>query len=559
MSLKNILKPCAFLAIFLFLITSSSTGFSDEKTDQVDVLFALWDKSDSPGCALAIIQNGKIIYKRGYGMANLELDVPISPQSVFYIGSVSKQFVSASIGLLAIQGKLDLDDNIRKYIPEIREYETPITVRHLIHHTSGVRDYLTLIGIAGVDFGTYHEQDVLDLIARQKELNFKPGEEHLYSNSGYFLLSVIVHRASGKTQREFAGEFIFKPLDMKNSHFHDDYMQLIKNRATGYYPGRKGQYRNFISTFDNVGSGGLFTSIEDLLLWDQNFYTHKVGGKELYDLMHTKGKLNSGTELDYAFAIDLGNYKGLKTEEHGGALGGYKSALTRFPEHNFSVVILSNLSSVNPSSLAYRVADIYLGDFYKEEQSGAESELLETIELPEDKLKEKVGYYINTDSGAFYRIRLVKGQLQFSGMGRNFTLGAISENEFFLTGTSQIITLKFEISEGGQPAQLEITQEDSPVLTYKSFEPIRPTTEELKEYTGEYSSEELDTTFRIELIKNRLRFTHKNAPPGTLQTNYKDIFRTGNIRIIFSRDSSDRITSFMVNAGRVTNLRFFKK
>lgn len=421
------------------------------------------------------------------------------------------------------------------------------------------RDYLTLIGIAGFDFGTYHEQDVLDLIARQKELNFKPGEEHLYSNSGYFLLSVIVHRASKKTLRDFAGEFIFKPLGMKNSHFHDDYMQLIKNRAAGYYPAGKGQYRNFISTFDNVGSGGLFTSIEDLLLWDQNFYTREVGGKELYDLMHTKGKLNSGAELDYAFAIDLGNYKGLKTEEHGGALGGYKSALTRFPEHNFSIVILSNLSSVNPSSLAYRVADIYLGDFYKEEQPEAESEGLNTINLPEDKLKDKVGYYINTDSGAFYRIRLIKGQLQFSGMGQNFTLGAISENEFFLTGTSQIITLKFGKSEGGQPVQLEITQEDSPVLTYKSFEPIRPTKEELKEYTGEYSSEELDTTFRIELIKNRLRFTHKNAIPGTLQTNYKDIFRAGNIRIIFSRDSSDRITSFMVNAGRVTNLRFFKK
>ncbi len=559
MSLKNILKPCAFLAIFLFLITSSSTGFSDEKTDQVDVLFALWDKSDSPGCALAIIQNGKIIYKRGYGMANLELDVPISPQSVFYIGSVSKQFVSASIGLLAIQGKLDLDDNIRKYIPEIREYETPITVRHLIHHTSGVRDYLTLIGIAGVDFGTYHEQDVLDLIARQKELNFKPGEEHLYSNSGYFLLSVIVHRASGKTLREFASEFIFKPLGMNNSHFHDDYMQLIKNRAAGYYPGGKGQFRNFISTFDNVGSGGLFTSVEDLLLWDQNFYTHEVGGKELYDLMHTKGKLNSGTELDYAFAIDLGNYKGLKTEEHGGALGGYKSALTRFPEHNFSVVILSNLSSVNPSSLAYRVADVYLGDFYKEEQPEAESELLKTINLPEEKLKNKVGFYINTNSGAFYRIRLVKGQLEFSGMGQRNTLGALGENEFIFMGTPQIITLKFEISEGGQPKRLEITQEETPILTYKSFEPLRPTTEELKEYTGEYSSEELDTTFRIELIKNRLRFTHKNAPPGTLQTNYKDIFRTGNIRIIFSRDSSDRISSFMVNAGRVTNLRFYKK
>ncbi len=546
------------LLIFFFII-GLSTGFSDEKTDQVDAIFAQWDKSDSPGCALAVIQNGKIIYKRGYGMANLELDVPISPQSVFYIGSVSKQFVSACIGLLALQGKLSLDDNIRKYVPEIPEYETPITIRHLIHHTSGMRDYLTLIGIAGSDFGTYHEQDVLDLIALQKELNFNPGEEHLYSNSGYFMLSVIVQRASGKTLREYAEEYIFKPLGMNNSRFHDDYMQLIKNRATGYLSAGKGQFRNFISTFDNVGSGGLFTSVEDLLLWDQNFYTFKVGGKELNDLMHTKGTLNSGAELDYALALDLGTYKGLKTVEHGGALGGYKSALTRFPEQNFSVVILSNLSSVNPSSLAYRVADIYLADYYEEEQSEAETESLKTIKLTEEKLKDKVGFYINTHSGAFYRIRLVKDQLQFSGMGQRYTLGAISENEFVLTGISQIITLKFEKSEGGQPTHLEITQKESPVLTYKSFEPIKPTPEELKEYTGEYSSEELDTTFKIEFIKNRLRFTHRNALAGTLQTNYKDIFRIGNIRIIFSRDRNKQIDSFIVNAGRVTNLRFFKK
>jgi len=558
MNKKNQFRSKAFLWIFILAICIS-LAFSDEKTDKVDALFAQWDKLDSPGCALAIIQNGRIIYTRGYGMANLELDVPISPQSIFYIGSVSKQFVSACIGLLAIQGKLSLDDDIRKFVPEIPEYETPITVRHLIHHTSGMRDYLTLLGIAGIDFGTYHEQDVLNLLARQKELNFNPGEEHLYSNSGYFMLSVIVERASGKTLREYADEFIFKPLGMNNSHFHDDYMQLIKNRATGYFSAGKGQFRNFISTFDNVGSGGLFTSIEDLFLWDQNFYSHKIGGKELYDLMHTKGQLNDGTELDYAFAIDIGTYKGLKTEEHGGALGGYRSALTRFPDQNFSVIILSNLSSVNPSNLAYNIADIYLSDYYQAEQPETEVKHLKAIELPEKTLKEKEGYFINPDSGAYYRVRLVKGHLQFSGTGQNLTLGALSEDEFFVTGISQVIILKFTETEGDQSYNLEITQEGSPLLKYKSFVPIQPKAEELEEYTGEYFSDELDTTFRMELIKNRLRLTHRNAPSGTLQSNYKDIFRIGNLRLIFSRDNRDRITSFIVNAGRVTNLRFYKK
>ncbi|GAH66925.1 unnamed protein product, partial [marine sediment metagenome] len=215
-------------AILLLIFVSSA--IADKKTDAVNKLFSQWDKKDTPGCALAIVKDGKIIYKQSYGLANLELNVPITPQSVFYIGSVSKQFVTMCIAILDKHEKLSLDDDIRKYVPELPDYRHPITVRHLIYHTSGLRDYLTLLGIAGIDFGTYHEDDVVELIAHQKELNFAPGEEYLYSNSGYFLLAVIVERASGKNFRKFAEQNIFKPLGMKNSHFHDDYRMLIKNR-----------------------------------------------------------------------------------------------------------------------------------------------------------------------------------------------------------------------------------------------------------------------------------------------------------------------------------------
>jgi CubicO group peptidase (beta-lactamase class C family) len=276
--MKRLYRLKTILTAILLLVFVSS-AIADKKTDAVDKLFSQWDKKDSPGCALAVVKDGKIIYKQGYGLANLELNIPITPQSVFYIGSVSKQFVTMCIALLAKQKKLSLDDDIRKFVPELPDYGPPITVRHLIHHTSGLRDYLTLLGIAGIDYGTYHQDDVVELVARQRELNFAPGEEYLYSNSGYFLLAVIAERASGKSLREFAEENIFKPLGMKNSHFHDDYRMLIKKRASGYFPDGKGKYRNFISTFDCVGSGGLFTSVEDLFLWDQNFYHHKVGGK----------------------------------------------------------------------------------------------------------------------------------------------------------------------------------------------------------------------------------------------------------------------------------------
>ncbi|MCK4495963.1 MAG: serine hydrolase [Candidatus Aminicenantes bacterium] len=469
--MKKTFKLSTIFTIILLLILVSS-AFANERTDKVDKLFARWDKPGSPGCALAIIKDGKIIYKKGYGMANLEHNIPITPKSVFYIGSVSKQFVSMSIALLAKEGKLSLDDDIRKYLTEMPDYGTPITIRHLIHHTSGLRDYLTLLGIAGIDFGTYHEDDAVELIARQKQLNFEPGEKYLYSNSGYLTLAVIVKRASGKSLREFSDENIFKPLGMENSHFHDDYTMLIKNRATGYFPAGKGKYKNFISTFDCVGSGGLFTNVEDLFLWDQNFVHKKVGGQDVFDLMHTKGKLNNGKELDYAFAITIGSYKGLKTVGHGGALGGYKSSLLRFLEQNFSVICLSNLSSFNPSRLSRQVADIYLADQFKEDTKP------EVKPVEEEKFEEKF----------------------------------------------------IELSE-----------------------------EKLKEYVGDYESEELQVTFRLRLKKNKLYFVHRNAPKPPLVLTLKDKFNIGSMKLHFIRDEEDKIIAFTLDAGRVRNLRFDKK
>ncbi len=418
----NKLSRLKVLFIALFLLIFISAALADKKKDEVDRLFSQWDKPDTPGCGLAIIKDGKMIYERGYGSANLEYGIPIKPNSVFYVGSDSKQFVAMSIAILAKDGKLSLDDDVRKSIPELPDYGTPITIRNLIHHTSGLRDYLTLLDIAGIDFGAFHEEDVLELIARQKELNFKPGEECLYSNSGYFLLGIIVKRASGKTLRQFTEEKIFMPLGMKDSHFHDDYTQLIKNRAWGYFPAGRGGYRNFISTFDCVGSGGLYTTVEDLFLWDQNFYHCRVGGKELISLMETPGELNNGKKLDYAFGLVVGSYKGLKTVSHAGALGGFKACMVRFPEQSFSVICLSNLSSFDPTKLSFQVADIYLANTFKEEKKQALKEKF--INLPEEKPKEKwappqkqleeyQGEYFSEELQVTFKLASKEGKLYF--------------------------------------------------------------------------------------------------------------------------------------------------
>ncbi len=558
--MKRIPRSKAVLIVVLLLFVLSSV-LADDRTDEVDKLFSQWDKSGSPGCALAIVQDGRIIYKKGYGLANLENDVPITPKSVFYIGSVSKQFVSFCIALLVQEGKLSLDDDIRKYVPEMPDYGTPITIRHLIHHTSGLRDYLELEGIAGIPIGHYHEQDVIELLARQKELNFQPGERYLYSNSGYFLLAVIVKKASGKSLRRYAEEKIFKPLGMKNSHFHDDYRRLIKNRASGYFPAGKQKFRNFITTFDCVGSGGLYTSVEDLYLWDQNFYHHKVGGPEVLDLMHTPGTLNSGKKIDYAFGLTIGDYRGLKTVSHGGALGGYRSAILRFPEQRFSVICLFNLSLIVPMGLARKVADIYLaGQFRDKPESKVKpTDKAPFVKLSERKLEEKVGAYIDRKTITVRNVLFEKGHLVLESSGRRFSMEAVSESEFVLVDAPSEITIKFERQGKGKPMLLHIFEEGDPPVTCEAFEPIDPSSEQLKAFEGAFHSEELQVSFRIALERGKLRLIHKKAPVLPLKPVVQDKFTCGGYKIHFTRDEEKKVAGFTLDAGRVKNLRFVKE
>src|SRR5689334_14514008 len=296
-------------------------------------------------------------------MANLDYDIPNSPKLVYYVGSDSKQFTAASIGLLILDGKIRLDDDIRKYIPEMPDYGTPITINHLIHHTSGIRDIYTLMSLGGLRLeDVFSDSEAVALIARQKELNFKPGDDYLYSNSGYFLLGQIVKRVTGKSLRDFADERIFQPLGMTHTHFHDDPGHVMKHRAMSYERDGAGGFRiSYLQNFDKIGAGGLYTTIEDLRKWDENYYTHQVGGDALQQLIHTRGILNKGDTLPYAFGNNVTTYRGLKVDEHGGALMGYKAEILRFPDQHFSVLETCNLGSINPGPLAEQVAEVYLG------------------------------------------------------------------------------------------------------------------------------------------------------------------------------------------------------
>jgi CubicO group peptidase (beta-lactamase class C family) len=330
---------------------------------RVDAVFAQYDVAGSPGCALGVIQDGMLAYERGYGEANLDYALPNSPAMVYYVGSVSKQFTAASIALLAQEGGISLDDDVRKYIPELPDYGRPITIRHLVHHTSGVRDIYGLMSLAGIRMeDVLTDEDALRLIARQKELNFQPGEAYLYSNSGYWLLGQIIERVTGLSLREYAREKIFVPLGMRNTHFHDEPGHVLPNRVISYAPA-DGSYRiTYLGNFDKVGAGGLYTTVGDLLRWDRNFYEPRVGGDAFLRQMHTRGVLMNGDTLNYALGLVLGEYRGLRTVRHGGSLMGFRAELVRFPDERFSVIVLCNLGTIDATGLADRIADIYLED-----------------------------------------------------------------------------------------------------------------------------------------------------------------------------------------------------
>lgn len=326
----------------------------------IDSLFLTYAHSNSPGCAVGVFQNGAVTFARGYGFANLNYDVPITPTTRFTVGSVSKQFTAASIALLVRAGRISLDDDIRTYIPELTPYATPVKVRHLVHHTSGMRDFWELVSLAGMrpDDG-YDVDDMFALAARQKGLNFTPGAEYRYSNTGYLTLGVLVKRVTGQSLRRFADSAIFAPLGMRETMFLDDHNEIVPRRAAAYSPNASG-WRIDIWNNDLVGQGGIVTSLADLEKWDENFYDAKVGGREFGDLMQTTEPLNSGAANDYAFGLTVETYRGQRLVQHTGATGGYRAALFRFPTQHTSFALMCNASTANTEALSLRMADIVL-------------------------------------------------------------------------------------------------------------------------------------------------------------------------------------------------------
>lgn len=529
---------------------------------RTDAIFAEWDRDDAPGCAVAVIRNGEVAYSNGFGLADLEHDVPITPKTVFYIGSTSKQFVTVCVALLEEAGVLGYDDPVRKHIPEFPEYEEPVTIRQLIHHTSGVRDYLELWHLAGRDYLDYMpEQAVLDMICRQEELNFAPGSRNLYSNSCYFLLSVLVERVSGMTLREYAQQHVFGPLGMNSSRFHDDHEELIPNRAFSYEPRSGGSYNNLISRFDLVGSGGVYSTVEDLAHWDRNFYGNELGkgGPALLETMHTRGVLDSGRELSYAHALIHGTYRGAKTVSHGGALAGYRAELIRFPEHSFTVAILCNLGTMNPTLLAERVADAWLGDELPQPADPGVAEAASSgREVAAVDPAILARYAGNFDLGERKVEVVVDGDrvIMTTDEGETIRLWPESETAFFVKEVPMSVV--FGVDDQGVSDTLVVTLRGQDIPGTRMETPPADL-DHLAMFAGDYFSGELEVTYRLRVEEGELTVAVGYRPAYAISHRDGATWEGGGAEFVFERDDAGAVTGFRVSTGRVKDLRFAKR
>jgi CubicO group peptidase (beta-lactamase class C family) len=529
---------------------AQSRALSAADTTAIDAVFADYDKPASPGCMLGVVSDGAFLYTRGYGRANIEHDVAFTPETVFDIGSTSKQFLATSILLLVEDGKVSLDDDVRKYLPEVPDYGQTITIRQLLTHTSGLRDYITLMTLAG-----WQMEDVtspalaLDLVSRQKALDFQPGAEFAYSNTGFFLASLIVERRSGKGLASFAAERVFRPAGMHATRYMDDHAAVVPRRATGYEPAGTG-FRVALSNWEQLGDGAVQTSVADLLKWDANFYAPTVGGERLVSALQNEGRLSSGRPIGYGLGLFVGKYRGLPTVRHGGSWAGYRAELLRLPTVKTSVMVLCNLATADPEERANRVADIVLRGRLTEPaprpgRAGPDPDTRTLSRFAGTYWQEErmlVARFAPHDRG----LALVSG-------GQPRPLEAVGDGIYQARDQStryrfvEDTPRRFErMAEGGEP------------IVFVAQEAWSPSADELGRYAGTFFSDELQAAWQIVRDGQTLSVRDLRAPARLLAPAFRDVFTSSGLVVKF--DSGDEPPKgFTIGAGRARGMRFVRR
>ncbi|MFW9930161.1 MAG: serine hydrolase domain-containing protein, partial [Candidatus Thorarchaeota archaeon] len=540
--------------------------------NQIDKIFTRWDNLHTPGCAVGVVYNNELIYSKGFGISNLEYGIPITTESVFRIASVSKQFTAACILLLEEQGKLSLTDYINIYFPEFPEAFEKIQIFHLLTHTSGIKDYLWLFNVAGYSFRALEiidEEIFFDMIKNQKSLNFPPGEEFLYSNSGYVILALLIERVTGIKLSDFAKEHIFDPLNMKETHFHDDYRQVVKNRSKAYTIGRNDEFIIFETANELVGDGAIFTTITDMAKWAKNFTDNKLGNQspDFVKKLTKPGKLNNNKIINYALGLRISNYKGIDRIYHAGMIAGFRSSFMRFPNENLTIFCFANLATINPDELCEKIADIFLLITPSERLSYEHSKTNNSLVESKDCLKSFLGFYRNKKVKLVYHFSEENNKI----IGELFAVDPIvlytkTSYEFKGNGVfnriSGILEPKLEFKTNPVTLQpyLTVYEVDGEFYQLDKIKIPEISSQNLEKYSGTFYSEELDTYYHIENQKDFLNVIVKRIEKIIFKYEYigNNEFTCNQVCMKFL-ESSKGFNRFELSTVKISNPIIFTK
>lgn len=543
-------RAVTFLAALVLLVvwqaaprgqTAAPAASIDEK---VNAIFARWDSTATPGCTVAVSVKGQVVLNKAYGMADLEHGAVMAPDTILEAGSVSKQFTAAAVLLLARDGKLSLDDPARKYVPELPDYGQPLTIRHMLQHTSGLRDWGSMASLNGWPRTSraHTHAHVLDIVGRQTALNFKPNTDWSYCNTGYNLAAVIVSRVSGEPFAEFTRKRIFEPLGMSRTSWRDDYTRIVRDRATAY--SLRGGVYSTLMPFENVhGNGGLLTTVGDLLKWNENLDAPKVGDAAFVTEEQRSGRLENGREHGYGLGLFIGAYKGLREVYHSGSTAGYQAFLTRFPDQRVSVATLCNVTAGAAGSYAHAVADLYLADAIKPEPAPP------AVKLSAVDLSALAGFYRSRKRGLVTTVIVAQDTLRMTPGG---ALQAQSGSSFRLAGGADV---EFTAGPGGAMA-MRLRMVNGTEEAFERVERAKPGAGQIAEFAGTYSSADAEATVTLVAEGDALKLKTRPDRLETVSPLYADAFDSSLGVLIFRRDAKGRVTAFSAVQDRAWDVRF---
>jgi CubicO group peptidase (beta-lactamase class C family) len=547
------------LGLLLLPLCLPAQAATPDLVERVDAVFERWIGDDVPGCAVAAERAGSTVLSRAYGMAELEHGIVNTPATIFEAGSVSKQLTAAAIVLLALEGALSLDDDVRSHVPELPDYGHTITIRHLLNHTSGLRDWGSVASLSGWGRSerSHTHDHVLDILARQSALNYAPGAAYSYTNSGYNLLAMIVGRVSGRSFADFSRERIFEPLGLADTQWRDDYRRIVPGRASAYQARRDGF--SIDRPIEHVhGNGGLLTTVGDLLRWDRALASGELGGPEFVRLMHEQGVLNDGRRISYAAGVQIGERNGVPQVSHTGATSGYRAFLARYPDQSLTVALLCNVGAASPGGLGGQVVDLLLEGVVDRPAPAAPppaSQGAPGVPVSTAELRPLVGLYRDVATGEPLSLVLDDGVLRIEGGSR---LVPLSPSVFRVGQGDEVLT--FEPAPGAERSRIRATvrgADDEPIqlAAYEPVEAYHPTPAQLSAYVGTYHSPDADATFTVMVDDGELVMLRRPADRFSLRAVYPDAFRGPGL-VRFHRDGAGRVVELGIRQARVHDIRF---